>query len=134
AGPGRGGASRGDITVTGAWVPEPARPDVGAAYMTIGNGGEEDDALVAASSTVSPETGIHTTETSQSGAQVMKEAGEVPVPAGGSARLEPGGYHLMLMGIPEAPTAGDTVGLSLEFAGGTEIEVEAPVLERGHGH
>ncbi|KIH99202.1 hypothetical protein LP52_08710 [Streptomonospora alba] len=130
AGRDKGSASSGDISVVGAWVPEPARPDVGAAYMTVRNSGEEDDALVAASSSVSSETGIHITEASDSGAQVMKEADEVPVPAGGSARLESGGYHLMLMDIPEAPTAGEAVELTLEFGSGTEVEVRAPVLKR----
>lgn len=130
AGREKGSASSGDISVAGAWVPEPARPDVGAAYMTVRNSGEKDDALVAASSSVSSETGIHMTEASESGAQVMKEADEVPVPAGGSARLESGGYHLMLMDIPEAPTAGEAVELTLEFDSGTEVEVQAPVLKR----
>ncbi|GAA4902167.1 copper chaperone PCu(A)C [Streptomonospora salina] len=131
AGPDKGGASSGPISVTGAWVPEPARADVAAAYMALGNDGEQDDALVSASSSAAPETEIHTTETADSGAQVMTGAEEVPVPAGGTTHLESGGYHLMLMDLAETPAVGDTVELTLEFDGGTEVEVQAPVLERG---
>nr|WP_255429785.1 copper chaperone PCu(A)C [Streptomonospora sp. PA3] len=131
--PDKGSAARGDIQISGAWMPEPARPDVGAAYLTIRNSGEEDDALVGAATTASQTAEIHTTKTADSGASVMSEVEEVPVPAGGTARLEPGGYHLMIMGISDTPAVGDTVTLTLEFAGGTEVEVDAPVLERAQG-
>lgn len=132
-GAGKGSAQSGDIAVSGAWIPEPARPDVGAAYLAIDNTGEQDDALIGAASTASETTQIHTSETTESGASTMKRVDEIPVPAGGTAELKPGGYHVMIMDISDALAAGDTVALTLEFDSGTEVRVDAPVLERGAG-
>lgn len=128
--PGKGSASSGAIEVSGAWVPEPARPDVGAAYLSIDNTADSPDALVDVATTASEMAQIHMTETTGSGASTMREAEEIPVPAGGSAALEPGGYHIMIMDMSEKPAVGDTVTLTLEFDSGTEVEVDAPVLER----
>ncbi|WP_131098611.1 copper chaperone PCu(A)C [Streptomonospora litoralis] len=130
---GKGSASSGDIAVSGAWVPVPARPDVGAAYLTVQNSGAEDDALVGAASTASQTTQIHTTEITESGASTMKQVEEVPLPAGGAAQLEPGGHHIMIMDIAEELAVGDTVTLTLSFDSGAEVRVPAPVLERGGG-
>ncbi len=47
--------------------------------------------------------------------KMRQVTGGIDVPAGGTVRLEPGGYHVMLIG-PEEPIAeGDTVTLVLEF-------------------
>ncbi|NDJ54944.1 MAG: copper chaperone PCu(A)C, partial [Chloroflexi bacterium] len=48
----------------------------------------------------------------------------------GSATLEPGGYHIMLIGIDETLEPGDTVTLTLVFENAGEFEIEAEVREQ----
>jgi periplasmic copper chaperone A len=49
----------------------------------------------------------------------------VTVPANGSFTFSPGGFHLMCMQPKMAP--GETVPVTLSFAGGTELTVSFPV-------
>jgi copper(I)-binding protein len=51
----------------------------------------------------------------------------IDIPAGGSAKLEPGGYHLMLMGVTKMPAVGETVELTLTFEKAGDVVVQAEV-------
>jgi copper(I)-binding protein len=105
----------GFISVYNAW----ARPaDAGsqtAAYLTITNGQLKDDTLVGASSPVATSAGVHQTTTDASGMTGMQEAGSVMIRAGQDLVLQPGGYHVMLMGLTKALAVGDTFPLTLTF-------------------
>jgi periplasmic copper chaperone A len=57
----------------------------------------------------------------------MQPVARVEIPAGGSLRLEPGGYHLMLVGLRKDLSAGDTIELSLRFEKAGEVTVTAQV-------
>jgi hypothetical protein len=61
----------------------------------------------------------------------MQQVDAVDVPAGGEAVLEPGGYHVMLIGVTEELAEGDTVDLTLEFAESGEQTVSAEVVPLG---
>jgi copper(I)-binding protein len=50
----------------------------------------------------------------------------LPIPAGGSLALTPGGTHLMLIGLQEPLQAGGEVMLTLEFADAAPIDVAVP--------
>lgn len=58
----------------------------------------------------------------------MQRVDYLDVPAHGRATLAPGAYHLMLSGATRAIKPGDTVPVTLEFAGGESIQVDFPVL------
>lgn len=66
---------------------------------------------------------------------VMQEKpGGIEIPAGGTHELKPGSDHLMLMGVTQEISAGDTVKVTLKFQDGTEIkDVELPVRAIGAG-
>jgi periplasmic copper chaperone A len=58
----------------------------------------------------------------------MQPVGELEVPAGGKLTLEPGGNHLMVMGLKQHPAEGTKVPVTLVFEPGPiNIEVEATV-------
>jgi copper(I)-binding protein len=65
--------------------------------------------------------------------------GGLPLEAGKTMELKPGGYHVMLIDLPKAVEVGQRVPLTLIFTDteGKEftVEVEAPVrpLKRDHG-
>ena len=125
--PGRGHAQDGDLTVSGAWMPEPANPEVGALYLEVANDAEHDDALTGVVTSVSETAELHTTGTDESGVSRMEEVEEVPVPAGETVELTSGGYHVMVLDIPEPLTEGDEFTTVLTFDGGTELDLTVPV-------
>jgi copper(I)-binding protein len=51
----------------------------------------------------------------------------LPVEAGASLVLEPGGAHLMLVGLEDALKAGEELVLTLEFANAGAVDVVVPV-------
>jgi len=56
----------------------------------------------------------------------MGEVESVEIPAGGELVLEPGGYHLMLMGVGPL-VEGDILDLTLSFDDAGSVQVRAPV-------
>lgn len=123
-------AADGQITIKDPWVRAAAAGGVSAAYFTITNGQAVDDALTGAASAVASSVGVHETSTDASGMMGMHEVESVVIPAGKSVSLEPGGYHVMLMGLKQELKAGDSVELQLTFKGSTEpVRVVAEVRE-----
>ena len=55
----------------------------------------------------------------QDGMMRMDPVEQIELPAGSEFRLEPGGYHLMMMMPREATRPGDQVSLVLEFGDGS---------------
>ena len=55
--------------------------------------------------------------------------GGIEVPAGGQVELKPGGYHVMLIGLTRDLNAGDKFPVTLEFASGAKLQVEAEVRQ-----
>lgn len=100
--------------------------DRGAAYMIITNAGTVDDALIAASSSVSTATEVH--ESVMNGDQVtMREVDKIAVPAGKAVELKPGGYHVMFIGLKKPLTVGETVEVELTFEKAGKVTVTAEV-------
>lgn len=122
-------ASGSAIVVEGAWArPSPMMAGNGAAYMVIRNTGSVDDALIGVASDVAEMVEIHET-TMEGGMAGMHSVEAIPVPAGGSISLEPGGYHVMLIGLKEQLQAGQTITLTLTFEKAGQITVQAEVRE-----
>jgi copper(I)-binding protein len=120
----------GSPTVSDAWVRRSTAMDKPtAAYFVISNPGDTVDALVGASSPAAASVEIHETSTDASGMTGMHPIERIEIPAGGTVTLEPGGYHLMLMGLTGQLASGDTVELELDFEKAGAVSVEAPVRE-----
>jgi copper(I)-binding protein len=117
---------RPEIQVEDAWVRAVAGPDVNtAAYMTLRNAGNSPDRLTGARSEIARMTGLHHTTIDEDGLARMGEVDGLDLPAGGTAQLEPGGFHVMLMGVGSL-VEGDTVEITLllETAGPLDIVAE----------
>jgi copper(I)-binding protein len=61
--------------------------------------------------------------------QMRPVEGGIPVPAGGTARLQPGGLHVMLIGLTQELAVDATLDLTLNFAESGVIELTVPVQE-----
>jgi periplasmic copper chaperone A len=118
-------------TITGAWVRVPmgeGRPAGG--YLSITAPTSSPDALIAARSPVAMRVEIHETVTDASGTTGMRQVPRVDVPAGATVRLEPGGHHLMLLGVAsEALIVGTRVEITLTFERAGEITIRAEVRQ-----
>ena len=97
--------------------------------LTITNRGRQADALIAASTPAAARVEIHHT-TLVDGMARMRPLAEIPIPAGATVKIEPGGMHLMLVDLGAPLVAGKPVPLTLVFrvAGRVTVDlaVEAP--------
>ena len=131
------GATPAEMSALNPWVrmsimPEgsdaPDAPPVNsAAYLVLRNTTDTADALVAVETEVSDTAEIHSV-TMDDGVMRMRAVDSVVVAAGGEAVLEPGGYHIMLIGLRRPLSEGDSVALRLVLRSGETLDVVAPVL------
>jgi copper(I)-binding protein len=122
-------ATPGGVDVTNAWIrPTPAGASTGAAYLTLK--ANRDDALVqvAVDRAVAKEAMVHGT-TDTGGQMGMQPAGRVPLPAGTTVTMRPGGFHIMLMDLTRRLEAGSKVALTLTFENAGSKVVEADVRD-----
>lgn len=117
------------VTITDAWV-KSADEGMSAAFGILSNHGDADVTVVSASTEASPMVELHETVMNDSGEMIMqpKEGGFV-IPAGGTLALEPGGNHIMLMGLAAPIKAGDEVGFTLTFSDGSTYTFTAPAKD-----
>ena len=105
--------------------------DVGAVYFEVHAEGVE-DTLVGASAAIADDTQLHTVVTDGATSSMQRVEG-IPVDAGGHIVLEPGGYHVMLLGVEEIPDVGSTFDLVLEFENAGRVTVTVEVQAFGDG-
>jgi periplasmic copper chaperone A len=126
------------VSIGSAWVrePNPAR-DLTAAFMTLKNHGTSVVSLVRVSSASAEVVEMHETTTAE-GMTSMRKVDGIAIPPGSAVKLEPGGFHLMLIGLQQKLVAGSRIVLHLEFDDGTGAKIEAEVRgggsERHHHH
>lgn len=102
---------------------------VGAAFLTIRSLGPA-DRLVGFSTPVCNRPELHT-HVADGDVMQMRRVAAIEVPAGGVARLEPGGAHLMMIDLNEQLQEGGLVALTLVFETAGEVAVTVPVLGIG---
>lgn len=120
-------ATKGGVTVLHPWArATPGGAKVGAAYLEIKTDAKTADKLIAAKSPVSNRVEIHT-HIHEGDVMKMRKVDAIPVAAGKSHVLKPGGDHVMLMDLKAPLKEGDLVKLTLVFEKAGEIEVEATV-------
>ncbi len=122
------GSGTGTLTVTDAW----ARPSTGldvpsAAYLTITNGTAENDALLRVSTPAARNPEMHQTSAQDSGMMAMHPVDRIEVPAGQTVKLQPGGYHIMLVDLTAELALGSTIDLTLTFENAGDVHVTAAV-------
>ena len=93
-------------------------------FMEITNPTSSEITLVGGSST-SGIVEIHETVMGDTGMQMQEINGGVEIPAGGTVMLQPGGFHVMIMGLSEDVVAGDELTVDLEFDGHPNVSVTA---------
>lgn len=121
----------GEVAADRAWVRLPAvAGQPGAAYFTM-HGGATADTLLAVGTPAALKTELHESMKGDHGMMAMAPLKEVALPAGGEIAFAPGGRHVMLFSIGPAVKAGGTVPLTLSFASGKTLSVDAKVVGAG---
>ena len=115
------------IHVTNAWIRSlPAGVPL-AGYLTITNDSAQAVVLRGVSSPEFAMAHLHQSYTGPDGNSHMRMVPQLRIPAHGTVRLAPGGYHLMLMGPRKDLKPGDTATLELHFEGGKTVHVPMSV-------
>ena len=118
----------GELVVNDAWVRSapPNAPALGA-FMVLENHSARDIAVVDARSSLE----VNRVELHRSmmadGVMKMIPQEFIPVAANSSTVLEPGSWHVMLIGPSRVPAEGESVELTLVLDDGTETTVVAGV-------
>ena len=135
-----GMAKTGDIMIHDGW----ARASIGkapnsAAYMTLMTHGDSTDTLIAVSTPVADKAELHN-HVMDDGIAKMRQVEAIEVSPGEPAALEPGGLHIMLIGLKQALEEGTDFPLTLVFENAGDVTLEVPILglkdamQKGGGH
>ena len=118
------------LSIHGPWSRElpPVAPN-GAAYFRVDNGGSASAHIVSAHSPIADRVEIHT-HGMEGGVMKMRHVESVEVPARGGVAFEPGGLHVMLIGLKQPLVAGERFPLAIEFRDSGRVEVEVEVRSK----
>lgn len=115
------------LRITGAWVrPSVEANDVSAAYLRITNYGEDADRLLAVETTVAAHVELHSAQV-DGDIMRMRQVNAIDIPVGETITLQPGGLHIMLMGLREPLVEGESLALTLIFESGATVAVDARI-------
>ena len=122
------------IAIHDPWLRQPPpSAQVSAGYLQIGNPGDEADRLVSVETDAAERVEIHEMDEVDGVMRMREVEGGLEIPAGGQVALQPGGYHLMLMGAREGLEAGQQVEAVLLFERAGRVEVAFDVRPPGAG-
>lgn len=118
-------AVAGELAVVNAWSRStPPVAKVGVVYFTLKNDTKKSDRLLKLSTPVATKVEVHRTE-ELDGIARMREVAVLHVDAGQTLEFQPGGLHVMLMGLRKPLVARTTYELELlfEVAGPRKVKV-----------
>ena len=115
--------------IADAWARPGTAGAESAAYLAITAPSGAADALLSASSAAADMVQLHEVSTDADGMTGMHHIDRLDIPAGETVRLEPGGYHLMLMGLTADLAAGGTIELTLVFERAGSVVVQAEIRQ-----
>ena len=121
----------GKIRIAEPWARATAgMATAGAAFMTLENTGAAADRLIAAESPAAANVELHT-HIVEGDIMRMRAVEQIDLPAGETIQLQPGGFHVMLIGLAAPLEMGKSFPLTLRFAEAGTTTVEVPVLQPG---
>ena len=96
-----------------------------AAFMSIQNKGA-DASLVSAQSPVAKIVELHT-HINDKGVMRMRKIPQIELPKNQTVTLQPGGLHIMLLGLNRDLKPGEEIDVTLGFSDGSEKQLKVPV-------
>ena len=120
-------AASSTVQVSQAWSRPAPQGGNGAGYAVIRNTGPAADTLIAVATPVAGRAEIHESMIMGGQAMMHPRPGGLPVPAGATVALKPGGWHIMLMGLKQPLKAGDHYPATLTFKKAGKVTVQFSV-------
>lgn len=118
----------GSLTVDRLWArATPPGSMMGAVYLDISNPTREGVDLVGVTSPVAKRAEVHESVV-MDGMMKMQKRESLPIGAGNRVKFEPGGLHIMLMGLAGPLNAGEEFELTLHFSNQIQLTMQVPVL------
>lgn len=124
----------GDLTIIHPWARASAgAAKNGAAYLDVVNNGAAPDRLVAVSTPAAAHAELHM-HASENGIMKMRPVDGIEIAPGQHIVLQPGGFHVMLMGLAAPLVEGENFPLTLTFEKAGSIEVSVTIASVGTMH
>ena len=115
------------VEVSGIYVREvPPNMPNSAAFMQLKNLTDKPIALVSAASKAANTVELHE-HVNVDGMMQMRQIPKIDIPANGTTALQPGGLHVMLIGLTQKLKEGESVTITLNFSDGESVTLDAPV-------
>jgi copper(I)-binding protein len=122
----------GNLVITKAWSrATPGGAQVAGGYLSIENKGSLPDRLLSASTNAARKVEIHEMALDKGIMTMRPIDGGLFIDAGKTVKFEPGGRHLMLIGLAAPLTEGEQVAVSLAFEQAGHVSV--PFAVQGIG-
>jgi len=119
------------IVVDHPWArATPAGAKTGAVYVTLINNGTTGDRLLSATTPVADKVQFHSA-TEDNGISRMREMRTVEVAPGAKVSFNPGGRHIMVVGLKQPLKEGQSFPLTLTFEKAGKEDVSVPVAKVG---
>jgi copper(I)-binding protein len=119
------------IVVEQPWArATPGGAKTGAAYMTLINNGRSVDRLLGATTPLADKVQFHK-ETEDDGVSRMRQVQSMELEPGAKIIFKPGELHVMIVGLKQPLTEGQTFPLTLQFEKASNIEVTVPIEKIG---
>ncbi|MET8053776.1 copper chaperone PCu(A)C [Streptosporangium sp. NPDC005286] len=112
------------LTITDPWV-KTAKKGMSAAFGTLVNNTDTEVTVLSAASPISPKVELHEVVDSKGKMIMRPKEGGIVIPPRGTHRLQPGGDHIMLMGVTEAVKPGAEIPFTFNLKDGKTLEFTA---------
>ena len=120
-------AAGNDVNIIDPYVRAvPPGQNVSAAFLQLENTSAETRTITNAVSSISRVVELHS-HVHENGMMKMRRVDSIEIPANGKTVLEPGGLHIMLIGLHKPLKLDQKVSITLEFKNGSSQTIEAPV-------
>ncbi|MEP6547158.1 MAG: copper chaperone PCu(A)C [Gammaproteobacteria bacterium] len=120
----------GNLVVSQPWSsPTPPVASVGAVYFSLTNTGPKAERLMGISSPIARLVEIHQSRQVQ-GMMQMRAVTFVDAAAGATVKIEPGGLHIMLVGLKRPLTPGMEFPMALTFRDSGVLHITVKVSAR----
>ena len=115
------------IYLTNVWLrATPTGMTSAAVYGSLVNSSAVDESVVSITSELAESAMLHRS-VNKDGMTRMLHADEILIKAGTQVDFEPGGLHVMLIGLRESFVSGDSVPLSVTLKSGAKLSAAAKV-------
>jgi copper(I)-binding protein len=108
--------------------PAPLAGGTAAVYFLLHNGGASPVTFTSAESPAASAVELHTTANDNGVMRMRQIPAGVELAAGESIQLTPGEMHLMLVDLAAPLAEGDTLAMTLHFAGAADLTFDVPVV------